>query len=405
MDNNLYQPEHSDNNSSFDFSYGPENSGGDPFACEDFTTEDKADDTDFTTDTPKKRRPEKSSDKKGGGKIIIAVVAVIVVAALAAGGILIAKNVAAKNQQAADEVIGMIELLEGKTVSLDSEDQINDTKNSYDSLTDSQKKLVENYDILEEALADLEKAKEKAEDDQAAADEVSEMIEELSGKKITADDEFEINHIKKLYDDLTKDQQKLITNYSVLDNALKKVRLSMDQEAADRIIDAINSIDPDYLGTNDSEIKRIINNYEQLTENQKLLVTNYDRLEEYQKIVKNNIYKKNKIDNANALANNFPGYTGKWRDFGAHKSKYQGMIETAVKNADCLRTYFVCNPNPNYLDMYVSRFTRDTSGFGIGRCYIEFGGTSKSDGTYSILTGEIVIKADGTVYYTVTSFY
>ena len=416
MDNNLYQPEHADDTVRFDFSYGPEPSGDSPYGSDPFAGPPadigpSGDDSlpggyQLPEDgAPAPEHKKKSSGNKGGKKIIIAVVAIIVVAALAAGGVFIAKNVAAKNQEAADEVIEMIERLEGDTITLDSEEQINDISDSYDNLTDSQKKLVDNYDILEEAIDNLEAAKEKAADDQAAADEVSEMIDELSGKKIDADDEFELVHIKNLYDDLTKEQQELVTNYGILDNALKNLRLSKDQEAADKVINAINDVDPDYLGTSYTQLDRISSQYEELTDNQKLLVTNYDKLSEYRNIVKNNIYRKNKIYNGNALASNFSGYTGKWRDFGAHKNKYQGMIETAVKNANCLRTYFVCDPNPNYLDMYVSRFTRDTSGYSIGRCYIEFAGTSKSDGTYSILSGEVVIKSDGTVYYTVTSFY
>ena len=353
--------------------------------------------------SPQPPAPQKKGEKKA---VLTAVIALILVAAIVAGTVfLLVPMVKEKNQQAADEVIVMIDELDGEKITPDSEDKINAAKENYDGLSDKQKELVSNYSELEKAMDSLKKVKDKAAKDQQAADEVIEIISNLEGRTVTVGLESEINRAKAKYNALTDDQKALVTNYTVLVIAAEQLIGAQDAEAAKELVNAIDRIDRNSLGTDSTQIDALLSRYKQLTDDQKLLVSNYDTLLEYQSIVKKNANAKAKKEKGVALANNFGGYTGKWGDFGSHKSSYQGMIEAAVKNANVLRKYFYCDPNPNYLDMYVSRFTRDTSGFGIGSCYIEFTGIGKDDGFTRTLAGEIYIKSDGTVTYNVSYFY
>ncbi|MBQ4562311.1 MAG: hypothetical protein IJA55_08310 [Clostridia bacterium] len=342
--------------------------------------------------------------------IIVAIIA-IVIAGITVGTMwFIKKTEADKDQLVANEVIAMIGMLDDKTITVDDEIEIERIKNKYYALTVAQKKLVSNRKVLDEVTDALEKAKvnegveKEKKANQDAADEVIRLIETLKEKTVTVDSENEITLIKMKYDALTRTQKDLVTNYSDLVTATNALDTAKDQKAADEVIRAIDSVDSYSLGTDDTQINMLFSQYEALTEEQKALVTNYDKLLGYQNTIKANESRQATVNNGVNLANNFPGYTGKWGNFGAHINGYQGMIEAVVKRDANLRGHFKCNPNPNYLDMYVSRFTRDTGGFGIGRCTITFTGYDKDEGYIATLYGEIVIKSDGTLYFSKTYY-
>ncbi len=69
--------------------------------------------------------------------------------------------IARNNQKAADVVIAHIEQLDNSPITLDSEILIMSVKTEYDLLTDKQKSLVTNLPILEKSLADLKNLKDK----------------------------------------------------------------------------------------------------------------------------------------------------------------------------------------------------------------------------------------------------
>lgn len=118
------------------------------------------------------------------------------------------------DQKAADDVMEKINEI-GK-VTLESKTAIEAARAAYNALTDDQKPLVENYDVLTDAETELARleAEAKYEADLAAAAQVDEMIERLfpvnrySGPAIRM--------ARAAYDALTEDQKALVKHYDDL---------------------------------------------------------------------------------------------------------------------------------------------------------------------------------------------
>ena len=118
------------------------------------------------------------------------------------------------DRKAADDVTEKINEI-GK-VTLESKTAIEAARAAYNALTDDQKPLVENYDVLTAAEAELARleAEAKYEADLAAAAQVDEMIERLfpvnrySGPAIRM--------ARAAYDALTEDQKALVKHYDDL---------------------------------------------------------------------------------------------------------------------------------------------------------------------------------------------
>ena len=103
------------------------------------------------------------------------------------------------------------------TVTLDSKAAIEAARTAYDALTEEQKALVTNDDVLtaaEATLKALEEAAAKAAADQAAADAVIEKIDAIG--TVSKDSKAAIKAARAAYDALTADQKALVTNYSTL---------------------------------------------------------------------------------------------------------------------------------------------------------------------------------------------
>lgn len=98
------------------------------------------------------------------------------------------------------------------TVSLDSGDAIKKANSAYEDLPDDLKKQVKSYAALTQAQSDY---------NQLRADKVSEMIDGLG--EIMLSSESKLNEIKKEYDALSADAQKLVANYGSYEAAVKKL--------------------------------------------------------------------------------------------------------------------------------------------------------------------------------------
>ena len=97
---------------------------------------------------------------------------------------------------------------------------IDDAREAYDALTDAQKTLVDNLDVLtaaEEKYAEL-----KAAADQAAADAVSAKINAIGEVKYNDASKAKIDDAREGYDALTDDQKALVNNLNVLTDAEAK---------------------------------------------------------------------------------------------------------------------------------------------------------------------------------------
>ena len=182
--------------------------------------------------------------------IIIIVVAVLIVA-IAGVSIPLAVSYSAKaritaeNQTAANEVIRLIDdatssistFNGGHTAFVptpESKQALEYALRRYNELTDEQKTLVTNYDKLESALQQVEDWEGRSAADQAAADEVIKLIDGIELDKINHKASFD--DIRKKFDALTPEQQKLITNQDKLfeaENILETKKAKEAQRAED----------------------------------------------------------------------------------------------------------------------------------------------------------------------------
>lgn len=124
------------------------------------------------------------------------------------------------DQKAADDVTEKIKEI-GK-VTLESKTAIEAARAAYNALTNDQKLLVENYDVLTAAEAELARLEAEAKDkaDREAAAQVDEMIERLF--PVTRYSGPAIRMARAAYDALTEDQKALVTRYNDLVRAEKE---------------------------------------------------------------------------------------------------------------------------------------------------------------------------------------
>ena len=118
------------------------------------------------------------------------------------------------DQKAADDVMEKIN--EIGEVTLDSKTAIEAARVAYDALTNDQKTLVENYDVLTAAEAELARLEAEAKDkaDREAAAQVDEMIGRLF--PVTRYSGPAIRMARAAYDALTEDQKALVKHYDDL---------------------------------------------------------------------------------------------------------------------------------------------------------------------------------------------
>ena len=124
------------------------------------------------------------------------------------------------DRKAADDVTEKINEI-GK-VTLESKTAIEAARAAYNALTDDQKPLVENYDVLTAAEAELARLEAEAKDkaDREAAAQVDEMIERLF--PVTRYSGPAIRMARAAYEALTEDQKALVTRYNELVRAEKE---------------------------------------------------------------------------------------------------------------------------------------------------------------------------------------
>ena len=180
--------------------------------------------------------------------------------------------------QKADAVVTKIKNI--GTVTLKSESKIKQARTAYNKLTDKQKTLVTNYDVLEKAEKDLADLK--------AADQVSKNITNIG--TVTLESEDVIKEARTAYDALTDAQKELVSNKDVLEKAESTLKELQDAKAADvkaaeEVINKISAIGDVTLESEDA-IKEARTAYDALTDAQKELVSNKDVLEKAETTLK-----------------------------------------------------------------------------------------------------------------------
>ncbi len=187
---------------------------------------------------------------------------------------------AAADQAAAQAVIDQIAAL--GEITLEKKAAVEAARAAYNTLTEKQKRLVTNLEVLtaaEAKIAELEAAAGEEEKDQAAAKGVSDQIAALG--EITLDKKKAVEAARAAYNTLTEKQKQLVTNLEVLAAAEVKIAqleaAAADQAAAKAVSDQIAVLGEITLDKkNDVEAAREA--YEALTDNQKPLVSNLEVL-------------------------------------------------------------------------------------------------------------------------------
>lgn len=181
---------------------------------------------------------------------------------------------AAEDAAAAEPVIKLIDAI--GTVTLNSGAKIEAAEEAYGKLTESQKALVTNYQVLVDARAAYDALVQQAAGDQQAAQAVIDKIAEIG--EVTLDSEAAIQAARAAYDLLTPAQKNLVTNYVTLTNAESTLAAlqkdAADQAAADAVealIDAIGEVTVE----KEEQITAAREAYNALTADQKRLVENF----------------------------------------------------------------------------------------------------------------------------------
>ena len=174
------------------------------------------------------------------------------------------------------------------TVTLESEEKIKTARDSYDALTDDQKKLVSNKDVLEKAESTLKELQDAKAADVKAAEEVTNKINAIGD--VTLESEDAIKEARTAYDALTDAQKELVSNKDVLEKAESTLKELQDAKAADvkaaeEVTNKINAIGDVTLESEDA-IKEARTAYDALTDTQKELVSNKDVLEKAESTLK-----------------------------------------------------------------------------------------------------------------------
>lgn len=153
-------------------------------------------------------------------------------------------------------------------VTLDKKELIFSIQDQYDALTDEQKNLVKDYDVLKQAITKYKNL--------VVVQPVIEQIRELGGvENITLDSKTAIQAAIQSYNSLTGDQQELVTNYDVLEALAAAYDSLVAVDRVIRMIDAIGVVSQ----ASGSQIQQARVAYDALTVEQQKQITNRSTLE------------------------------------------------------------------------------------------------------------------------------
>lgn len=195
--------------------------------------------------------------------------------------------VEAEEQAKINSVIAKINVIPN-TVTLNDKDIVDTARTAYDTLNDSQKEKVINYErlvVAENAIAALEAQKTADLADVAAANEVVDLIDKLP-ENVTLEDKDTVETVRQAYEALSAKQKQLVSNYNDLVKAEATIKAledyelasAKDKEAADNVIKLIDAIPDDVTLEEKSQIESARDAYDSLSEEQKSIVPNYDEL-------------------------------------------------------------------------------------------------------------------------------
>ncbi|MCI9532133.1 MAG: carbohydrate-binding protein [Lachnospiraceae bacterium] len=181
---------------------------------------------------------------------------------------------AKSDKEAADAVANMINQMDDN-----SEQAVTAARAAYDKLTDAQKAMVGVASLTK--LTNAEAKLSQGTSGQDRAKQVSDMIGQLTN--VTLDSAKDVEKARIAYDLLNAEQKKLVTNVKVLEDAEKRIsdlrKEAADKAAAEKVSGLIGSIG-DVALNSETAIASARAEYNKLTADQKKLVTNVKVLED-----------------------------------------------------------------------------------------------------------------------------
>ncbi len=239
----------------------------------------------------------------------------------------------AADKAKADPVITKINAI-GKVEYTDAcKNKIDDASKAYETLTDDQKALVTNLDVLttaKQTYDNLKAAADKLAADKAKADAVIAKINAIGKVEYTYACKDKIDDANNAYNDLTADQKALVSNLDVLTTAkqtydnLKTAaeKLAADKAKVEPVIAKINAIGKvEYTDACKNKIDEANNAYNALTADQKALVSNLDVLTTAQQT----------YESLKAAAERLAADKAA---FDQYKSEQKAIIEALIKEDD-----------------------------------------------------------------------
>ncbi len=182
------------------------------------------------------------------------------------------------DKQAADAVITLINKIPANPTLADK-NAVLAARSAYQALTDTQKALVVNLQVLvvaEKTLSEL-----GADPDQRAAAIVMTLINNIPAD-VKLSDETRVKAARLAYSRLTQDQQALVTNFQTLADAEKTIAeikaTNADKAIADGVIALIDAIPATVTLNDKAKVQAARDAYDDLTDTQKDLVVNYQKL-------------------------------------------------------------------------------------------------------------------------------
>lgn len=154
------------------------------------------------------------------------------------------------------------------TVTLEKKDAIFSAQSLYDDLSEEQKKLVTDYDVLVAAVTMYNNL--------VVVQPVIEQIDGLgSADTITLDSKAALDAAIRSYNDLTGEQQKLVSNYDVLETLISVYDSLASIDYVIRLIDSIGAVSK----SSKDKIEQARDAYEALTTEEQKQITNRKTLE------------------------------------------------------------------------------------------------------------------------------
>ena len=239
----------------------------------------------------------------------------------------------AADKAKADVVIAKITAIGNVEYTETCKDKIDAASSAYNALTDDQKALVTNLDVLttaKQTYDNLKAAAEKLAADKAKAEPVIAKINAIGKVEYTDACKNKIDEANNAYNALTTDQKALVTNLGVLTTAqqtydnLKAAaeKLAADKAKADAVIAKISAIGKvEYTDACKGKIDEANKVYNALTADQKALVTNLDVLNKAQQT-----YESLKAAAEKLAADKVA--------FDKYKSEQKDIIEALIKEDD-----------------------------------------------------------------------